>query len=115
MEKEKQIEEMAKVLNECCNRYDENGRLLGNKCSNCECWCDTNHLCTSYNTKEATALYNAGYRKETQGEWQFWKVPSYSVSVTHEIICSICGYRAEMLKGRHYNYCPNCGAKMRGE
>lgn len=65
---EKQIEGMAKVLNECCNRYDENGRLLGNKCSNCECWCDTNHLCTSYNTKEATALYNAGYRKISEVE-----------------------------------------------
>lgn len=60
-------------------------------------------------------LTEQDYRKEIQGEWKFWKVPSYSVSVTHELICSICGYRVEMLKGRHYNYCPRCGAKMKGE
>lgn len=60
---EKQIEEMAKVMNECCNRYDEQGNHLGNKCFDCECWCDTNHICCSYNSKEAMALYNAGYRK----------------------------------------------------
>lgn len=63
MSTDKQIEEMAKVLNECCNNYDENGNLLGNKCWGCAYWCDTNHICCSYNTKEATALYNAGYRK----------------------------------------------------
>lgn len=63
MNEDKQIEEMAKVMNECCNRYDEQGNHLGNKCFECECWCDTNHICCSYNTKEALALYNAGYRK----------------------------------------------------
>jgi hypothetical protein len=63
MNKEKQIEEMARVMNECCNRYDAQGNHLGNKCFECECWCDTNHICCSYNTKEATALYDAGYRK----------------------------------------------------
>lgn len=65
----------------------------------------------------ATDLYEKDYRKvdeEAQGKWQFWKVPSYSVSVTHELICNICGYRVEMLKGRHYNFCPNCGAQMKG-
>ncbi len=67
MSKEKQIEEMAKVLDECCNRYDEDGNFIGNKCSNCEYFCDTNHLCCSYGEKEATSLYNAGYRK--QSEW----------------------------------------------
>ena len=60
---DKQIEEIARVLNECCNYYDEHGNHIGNKCSQCEEWCDTNHVCCSYNTKEATALYNAGYRK----------------------------------------------------
>lgn len=63
MNGDKQIEEMAKVMNECCNRYDENGNHIGNKCYECEEWSDDNHCCCSYNTKEATALYNAGYRK----------------------------------------------------
>ena len=66
MTKDKQIEEMAKVMNECCNRYDEQGNHLGNKCFECECWCDTNHICCSYNRKEAEALYNAGYRKASE-------------------------------------------------
>lgn len=60
---DERIEEMTKIMNECCNRYDEQGNHIGNKCFDCECWCDTNHICCSYNTKEATALYNAGYRK----------------------------------------------------
>ena len=68
MDKEKQIEEIAKVLNECCNRYDEQGRHLGNKCSNCEYWCDTNHICCSYNIKEAETLYEQGYRKINENE-----------------------------------------------
>lgn len=63
---DKQIDEMAKVMNECCNRYDEQGNHIGNKCFECECWCDTNHICCSYNTKEALALYNAGYRKSSE-------------------------------------------------
>ena len=67
MNREKQIEEMVRVMNECCNRYDEQRNLLGNKCYECEEWSDDNHCCCSYNRKEATALYNAGYRK--QSEW----------------------------------------------
>lgn len=62
----KQIEEMARVLNECCNEYDTLGNHIRNKCSYCECWSDDNHCCCSYNTKEATALYNAGYRKASE-------------------------------------------------
>ena len=61
----REIEEMARVLNECCNVYDEQGRHIRNKCGECECWSDDNHCCCSYNSKEAEALYNAGYRKST--------------------------------------------------
>lgn len=63
MSKQKQIVEIARVLNECCNEYDEIGRHLRNKCFSCEHWSDTNHCCCSYGIKEATALYEAGYRK----------------------------------------------------
>lgn len=62
-----EIEAIAKVLNDCCNHYDEFGRHLGNKCAHCEYWCDTNNICCSYNEKEAEALYNAGYRKIPEG------------------------------------------------
>ena len=65
----KQIEEIAKVLNECCGFYDEKNVFLRNKCNShdCEYWCDTNYVCCSYNDKQATALYNAGYRKIPDG------------------------------------------------
>ena len=63
---EKQIEEMVKIMNECCNVYDEQGRHIRNKCYECEEWSDDNHCCCSYNTKEAAALYNAGYRKASE-------------------------------------------------
>ena len=66
-DKEKQIEEMAKDIEHCCNRYDEEDRFVGNKCSGCEYWCDTNNLCCSFGNKEATYLYNAGYRKIPEG------------------------------------------------
>lgn len=111
-----------RVLNECCNRYDENGNHLGNKCSQCEYWDDTNHLCCSYNTAEATALYNAGYRKQREGE---------NISQMHpsdEFICEKCGliireccrYEIDEDDGDEicyefpYRFCPRCGMKVKG-
>lgn len=63
----KQIDEMTNIMNQTCNVYDEQGNHIRNKCGECDCWSDDNHCCCSYNTKEAIALYNAGYRK--QSEW----------------------------------------------
>lgn len=63
MSRDKQIEEMVKIMNNTCNVYDEQGNHIRNKCYECECWSDDNHCCCSYNSKEAEALYNAGYRK----------------------------------------------------
>ena len=50
----------------------------------------------------ADMLYNAGYRKERQGKW-----------IQHGLSnpkCSLCG-KYNIVKS---NYCPNCGAKMKG-
>lgn len=58
----------------------------------------------------AKALYNAGYHKQSEGEWVLkWKstFPQYEPS---EYQCSICGSKRTVL----YKYCPNCGAKMKG-
>lgn len=110
IDKEKQIEEIAKYL---CKSYSP-------YCSMCpDCYAE----------EEATALYNAGYRKHTdrflakengeiipllpkqsEGHWienedDFW------------VMCSECG--TEFLDDQigivnTYNYCPFCGAKMKG-
>lgn len=64
-ESQKQIEEIQKILEYCCNEYDEKGRRIRNKCNSCDCeyYDETNGICASYSLKEARALYNAGYRK----------------------------------------------------
>lgn len=68
--RDQEIKEIAKVLNESCGVYDENGNFLHNKCNldECEYWSEDNYLCCSYNKKEATELYNAGYRKLVKGK-----------------------------------------------
>ena len=50
----------------------------------------------------ATTLYNAGYRKQSEGEW-----------ITHTVYyeCSLCHHKFCFA----YKHCPNCAAKMRGE
>ena len=59
----------------------------------------------------ANALYNAGYRKQSEGEWI---KQGYENIMTR---CSKCGNR--ILWNNHgemvfSNFCPNCGAKMKG-
>ena len=45
-----------------------------------------------------------------QGGWYFKEVSRKSCSITHELICRLCGYKVEMLQGRHFRYCPRCGS-----
>ena len=63
----------------------------------------------------AETLYNAGYRKQSEGEWierdcitesKRGRTIHYSTQK-----CSVCG----KWNGRHKNnFCPHCGAKMKG-
>lgn len=48
----------------------------------------------------ADALYEAGYRKQVEGEW-----------ISHEGYeeCGECHAKAMF----HHNFCPNCGVKMK--
>ena len=76
MDKQKQIEEIQKLLEYCCNEYDEKGRHIRNKCNSwdCEYYDETNGVCASYGLKEAKALYDASYRK----------IPENAVVLTRE-------------------------------
>lgn len=93
-DREKQIEEMFNIIVDgVIDGEDNHGVPTGKTCLDI-----------------AEALYNAGYRKQNEGEWLVkWRstFPQYEPS---EYECSICGYKRTVL----HNYCPNCGAKMKG-
>lgn len=69
----------------------------------------------------AEALYNAGCRKQSEGEWKtvyrmVGSINSYPALIpTNKEFCSICKKEFGMLSDvRSFKYCPNCGAKMKG-
>lgn len=88
MTDKQQIEEIQQILIGCCNYVDENGNILGNKCSNCEHWDDTNNVCCSYERKQAEALYKARY----------CKVDENAVVLTREEYDSLMGNIAKITK-----------------
>lgn len=96
MDKEKQIEEMTKIT---CSMYCRN---RDKKCAGVQ-ECDMK--CLQYQRCEA--LYNAGYRKQSEGEWieqgECWKT----------LRCSVCGHTTDTIFDKT-PFCPNCGAKMKG-
>ena len=88
MSEEKQIiEEMAKVTSEAL--MSELGIRLDDK----------------FLLRLAKHFYNAGYSKQSKGEWIRYG-QDYSQ-------CSLCG--KVNTNYNNNNYCPNCGAKMKGE
>lgn len=91
---EKQIEEMAKIIHGFCEAKCPDGGCDG---------------CVEY--MDAETLYNAGYRKQSEGEWVRQKG-------SPEAICSNCGrdvvYQVIDNKWAFENYCPHCGARMSG-
>jgi hypothetical protein len=98
-----QIAEMSRHVCTACE-YEYNGscglhRLPG-QCHNA--------------TAVAEAFYNAGYRKQVEGEWLERKGERWIGSEVCETYtyysCSIC--EGESL--RRTNHCPNCGVKMKG-
>lgn len=93
MTEQKQIEEMAKLA---CTVFDGD-------CTNCPC-----RLYSPCAPKaSADALYTAGYRKQSVGEWEMQKFPLTQ--------CSVCGVVRNCETEMGWNYCPNCGAMMKGD
>lgn len=69
----------------------------------------------------AETLYNAGYRKQIEGEWRLEKCQSGLFSIDQFFICSACKQEF-IVEGWDYEdlvanakFCPNCGARMQGE
>ena len=87
---EKQIEEMAKVIREA--------DIL---CGDCGQYGDT--YCAEAIAK---VLTENGYRKQSEGEW----IEVENVFL-YRYKCSLC---ENVMLGKMKNFCPNCGARMKG-
>ena len=115
MSEERQIEEMARII---CKPTSNRG--------DCE-KCGFKKQCSKFD--DATALYNADYHKQSYGEWEWFE--EWSPSTTeHPRECDECGWRCGECKtaladtvGGYWdnpdekpnlNFCPDCGAKMKG-
>lgn len=56
--------------------------------------------------KTADSIYNADYRKQSEGEWK----QAYNSSPLY--FCTHCNH---LYNNKSFKYCPNCGAKMEGD
>ena len=104
MNKEKQIEEMTNHLRNTCE-----GECFRNKDGRTDC-----DVC------RACYLYEAGYRKQSEGEWEKTTEPMGWHDVDC-VACSVCGESWVLNENLdfdliydYWHYCPNCGAKMKG-
>jgi hypothetical protein len=88
MSKEKQIEEMAKVI-----------EITEQVARDAHCGYPSPRM-------YAKDLYWHGYRKQKEGEWKMKVYPITS--------CSVCGVLRSVEYQQGWNFCPNCGAKMKG-
>ena len=63
---------------------------------------------------KAEALYNAGYRKQKDGEWKK-HFASYECTVCKQEFC-VSEYAEDYdpIEDYDLHFCPNCGAKMKG-
>lgn len=107
--KEKLIEEMAKVIHES-DKIDNN--ILPSSLADCV----IKHGGTR--TNEAVALYEAGYRKQSEGEWVIQFLYGYNYDDYYYLTCSKCGASFRDIHAaaipKIYRYCSVCGAKMKG-
>ena len=97
MSKEKQIDEMAKHCHFC-----KKGKclLLEDEAVDCDKECDMYEF--------AKRLYNAGYRKQSEGEWEIVK----GSNGKEIMVCTNCRHSQDLHST--FTYCPNCGARMHG-
>ena len=99
MSREKQID-----IEKLCAITDIKNLLCSMPCDICSMYgkgCINEHI--------ANRLANAGYRKQREGKWIARKDKGLFGKEYYE--CSICHSRNPTIK---YNYCKNCGAKMKG-
>ena len=108
-DREKQIDEIAKLI--CAYPQCVHYNIIG-ECEKADC--QTTYI--------AEHLYKSDYRKQIESEWHYnpdgldWGLGAWQ--------CSLCGCtnhnlpcekNINPLQWAGSKYCPNCGAKMKGE
>lgn len=110
---EKKIEEMAQDIAKVIDDVHAGCRLT--ECEDCRYFEYDLENCKAYAIAER--LDALDYRKQVQGEWI--RQDKELGKVKAEAKCSICGrdvvYQIIDNKWQFENYCPHCGAKMKGE
>lgn len=101
MTENEQVEEMAALINKpCVEILNEAGVTVRDCPLPIDC-----AECTARN------LYKAGYRKVARGEWITpWVMKPYGKAYGTPY-CSVC----KQMDERKGNFCPFCGADMRGK
>ena len=100
---EKKIEEMAEIIDLACDKCKAT-----RNCEQCEGY---NQGAKCLHRFYAKHLIEQGYRKVEQGEW---KPIMQELNYCDTLECSSCGFVID-ISLTDYNYCPNCGARMKGE
>lgn len=105
MDEEKQIEEMAKIISDHCRTLPtcEGCKFEGTSTDEVEC----------FDLFSASRIYNAGYRKQSEGEWiNITRIHErLGIEVPQRWKCSCCDY---LEYHGPTKYCGGCGAKMKG-
>ena len=99
MAREKQIEEIANIINEM---DEQNAHYYDEYMGYCDAFADADAI--------AKVLYDAGYRKQSEGKWIKSKSGLYVCSECDKV----CPYdaQADDISYWECKYCPNCGARM---
>ena len=103
MSREKQIEEMAREL--CPLAVDK-------ECK--DCVFEKRSITCNPKTYAKRSI-NAGYRKQSEGEWETISLkPRGEMFNVYLHICSACNFSYKDILPNGYKFCPECGAKMKG-
>jgi ferredoxin-like protein FixX len=82
-------------------RWDMAKIMADNFHINGEKWDDSDFEWTAH------CLQAAGYHKQSKGKWKLGESGCM-------YFCSNCNYAAHPREEEEWNFCPNCGAKMKG-
>lgn len=100
MDKKKQIEELARIISSHCRDLPtcEGCKFEGTSTDEIEC----------FDLFSASRIYNAGYRKQSEGEWEIVK----GSNGKEKMVCTNCRHQQDLAST--FTYCPNCSARTKG-